>query len=177
MTDQFTLATVTATALPQIFGFLFGRLEAALDRRAEPREEEASCPALVEPPAPFSLRSETLTEERLDRLTGALHELAVYQRNPNLIQVDDEALVRTLSQVRDDLEVVYGQRFTFVGERRPTAGVRVVQRIDEVEQGAVARGARAQRVTERAAVDIDQFTRVVRSGGEVTGLDVEGTLG
>ncbi|WP_405748773.1 hypothetical protein OG232_02485 [Streptomyces sp. NBC_01411] len=168
---------MATTALPQIFGFLFGRLGMALDRRAESREGESACAALVEPPASLPRNAEALTEERLNRLACSARELAVYQRNPNLIQLDDKSLVRTLSLVRDDLEVVYGQRFTFEGERRPAAGVRIVQRVDEVEQDAVARGARAQRVTDKAAVEIDQFTKIVRAGGELTGLDIEGTLG
>ncbi|WP_018547278.1 hypothetical protein [Streptomyces sp. LaPpAH-108] len=177
MTDQLSLATVATTALPQIFGFLFGRLGEALDRRAESREEEEFRPALAEPPAPYVLRPEALTGERVARLSGAERELDVYRRNPGLIRPEDANLVRTLSQVRDDLEAVYGQRFTFAGERRPAAGVRVVQRVDEVEANAVARGVTARRVTDRAAVDIEQTTRTVRPGGELTGLDVDGTLG
>ncbi|MEU4199201.1 hypothetical protein AB0F64_04500 [Streptomyces sp. NPDC026294] len=118
-----------------------------------------------------------LTEERVRRLESAARELAVYQRNPDLIRLEDEVLVQTLSQVREDLEVVYGQRFTFVGEQRPTAGVRVVQRMDEVGQDAVARAIRARNVTDKASVDIDQHIKTVHQGGEATGLEVDGTLG
>ncbi|MGV9340328.1 hypothetical protein [Streptomyces sp. NPDC003688] len=177
MTDQLSLATVATTALPQIFGFLFGRLGEALDRRAECRAEDEFCPALAEPPAPYVLRPEALTGDRLARLSRAKGELTVYWRNPDLIRPEDENLVRMLSQVRNDLEAVYGQRFTFSGERRPAAGVRIVQRVDEVEADAVARGVKARHVTDRAAVDIEQTTRTVRPGGELTGLDVDGTLG
>lgn len=168
---------VATSALPQAFGFLFGRLGAALDRRAQPQEQEPTCPALVAAPTPFRLRPEELTEERLRRLEGAARELAVYRRNPNLIRLEDDVLVQTLSQVREDLEIVYGQRFTFVGEQRPAAGVRVIQRMDEVEQDAVARAVRARNVTDKASVDIDQRTKTVHRGGEVTGLEVDGTLG
>ncbi|MEW2131733.1 hypothetical protein [Streptomyces sp. NPDC005435] len=177
MTDQLSLATVATTALPQIFGFLFGRLGEALDRCAESRADGEFRPALAEPPAPYVLHPGALTEDRLARLTRAEQELSRYRRDPDLIRPEDANLLRTLSQVRDDLEVVYAQRFTFAGERRPAPGVRVVQRLDDIEANAVAQGVKARHVTDRAAVDIEQTARTVRPGGEVTGLHVEGTLG
>ncbi|TGN76722.1 hypothetical protein E5083_16215 [Streptomyces bauhiniae] len=177
MTDQLSLATVAGTTLPQVFGFLFGRLEAVLDRRAQSRAEEEFRTALADPPATFTLQTEALTEVRLARLASASRELAAYRRNPDLIRLDNEALVRTLSEVRDDLETIYDQRFTFAGERRPTAGVRVVQHVDKVKQDALVRALRARRVTEKASVDVQQTARTVLHGGELTALDIEGTLG
>ncbi|MGV9426134.1 hypothetical protein ACWDO7_17830 [Streptomyces sp. NPDC003656] len=177
MTDQLSLATVATTALPQVFGFLFGRLGEALDRRAESREEEEFRSALAEPPAPYVLHQDALTGDRVARLGFAERELDAYRHNPDLIRPADAHLLRTLSQVRDDLEAVYGQRFTFAGERRPGAGVRVVQRVDEVGANAVARGVKARHVSDRATVDIEQTARTVRPGGELTGLDVGDTLG
>ncbi|MFJ4980810.1 hypothetical protein ACIP6X_36815 [Streptomyces coeruleorubidus] len=175
--EPFSLAMVAASALPQVFGFIFDRLGVALDRRTQSQVDDPACPVLATPPSPLHLQPEQLTEERTRRMEGAARELAVYQRNPDLIQPEDDVLIRTLSQVRDDLEVVYGQRFTFIGEQRPKSGVRINQEMDEVEQDAVARALKARNVTDKAAVDIDQRAKVVRRGGTLTGLEVDGTLG
>ncbi|ATL27357.1 hypothetical protein KY5_2339 [Streptomyces formicae] len=82
-----------------------------------------------------------------------------------------------MSALRDDLETIYGQSLSFVGERRSAPGVRVRQSVDEVEADGVARAVKVGRVTAEASADIEQQTKVVRQGGELTALEIDGTLG
>lgn len=181
MGDQLSLATVATSAIPQIFTFLFGRLGAVLDRRGkndtDASVDSTASPVLAEPSAPLHIRDEEMTEERIRRLEAVARELAVYHRNPALIRVDDEHLLNTMSELRDDLETIYGQSLSFVGERRSTPGVRVRQSVDEVEADGVARAVKVGRVTAEASADIEQRTKVVRQGGELTALEIDGTLG
>ncbi|MBB4791485.1 hypothetical protein [Streptomyces nodosus] len=181
MGDQLSLATVATSAIPQIFAFLFGRLGAVLDRRggnnADAPFDSTASPVLTEPSASLRIRDEELTEERIRRLETMARELAVYHRNPALIRADDEHLLLAMSALRDDLETIYGQSLSFVGERRSAPGVRVRQSVDEVEADGVARAVRVGRVTADASADIEQRTKVVRRGGELTALEIDGTLG
>ena len=180
MGDELSLATVATSAMPHIFTFLFGRLGAVLDRRSgnntDISTESETYPILVEP-APLLIHDEELTEQRIRRLEAVARELAVYRRNPALIRLDDEHLLQAMSELRDDLEAIYGQPLSFVGERRSAPGVRVRQTVDEVEADGVARAVRVARVTAQASADIDQRTKVVRQGGELTALEIDGTLG
>ncbi|MFF7189828.1 hypothetical protein ACFZAR_32400 [Streptomyces sp. NPDC008222] len=181
MGDQLSLATVATSAMPQVFAFLFGRLGAVLDRRSgndtATSTEPATCPVLVGPEAPLLIHGEELTEQRIRRLEAVARELAVYHRNPALIRHDDEHLLQAMSELRDDLEAVYGQPLSFMGEQRSAPGVRVRQLLDEVEADGVARAVKVGRVTAAASADIEQRTKVVRQGGEVTALEIDGTLG
>lgn len=163
--------------MPQIFTFLFGRLGAVLDRRSGNDTDTSTCPVLVEPEAPLLIHNEEMTEGRIRRLEAVARELAVYRRNPALIRVDDEHLLQSMSELRDDLEAIYGQRLSFTGERRSAPGVRVRQSVDEVEADGVARAVRVGRMTAEASADIEQRTKIVRQGGEVTALEIDGTLG
>ncbi|MFD7713746.1 hypothetical protein [Streptomyces sp. NPDC059786] len=167
--------------MPQIFAFLFGRLGAVLDRRggndADAPIDSTASPVLAEPSASLRIRDEELTEERIRRLEAVARELAVYHRNPALIRADDEHLLHAMSELRDDLETVYGQSLSFVGERRYAPGVRVRQSVDEVEADGVARAVKVGRVTAEASADIEQRSKVVREGGELTALEIDGTLG
>ncbi|MET7696408.1 hypothetical protein [Streptomyces sp. NPDC005485] len=167
--------------MPQIFTFLFGRLGAVLDRRSgnvtTAAPEPTTCPVLVEPEAHLVIHDKELTEQRIRRLEAVARELAVYHRNPALIRLDDEHLLQAMSELRDDLEAIYGQPLSFMGERRSMPGVTVRQSVDEIEADGVARAVRAGRVTAEVSADIEQRAKVIRRGGEVTALEIDGTLG
>ncbi|MER7987565.1 hypothetical protein ABTY53_18585 [Streptomyces noursei] len=68
-----------------------------------------------------------------------------------------------------------GQRSAFRGEERERGSVRVVQRPEEVN--GIVRGVKARGVTAHANVEIDQATPIVNPGAELTGLEIDGTLG
>jgi hypothetical protein len=173
--EPFTLSALAASALTQAFKFLYDRAGAALDRRAEIKKGEVveEAEVLATPLKPLQIDSEALTVDRLARLDQARHEMAAYlQGRP--VSPDDHDLIKLLTQVREDLEAVYGQRFTFVGEPRSRAQVTVRQDHDEIV-GTVT-GIAAAGLSGSVDVEVEQQSKIVHQGGEITGLRLDGSL-
>ncbi|MEY9863523.1 hypothetical protein ABH935_009176 [Catenulispora sp. GAS73] len=81
----------------------------------------------------------------------------------------DESLRVCFGHIRAVLEDVYGTRFTFGGEPRPTRRVR--QTVGDVRgptTGMKIRGATANTV-----VDVVQRVKTVHESGELTGIDID----
>ncbi|MTD59090.1 hypothetical protein [Amycolatopsis pithecellobii] len=173
--EPLTLSALAASALTQAFKFLYDRVGAALDRRVENKKSEAAeeTDVLADPLRPLNPIPGALTSDRLARLHRARNEMAPYVAG-KIISPDDHDLIQLLDRAREDLEAVYGQRFTFVGEQRPRAQVLVKQGHDEV-MGAVT-GIQATGVSGAVNVSVEQESKTVHEGGEVTGLRLEGPL-
>jgi len=173
--EPLTLSALAASALTQAVKFLYDRAGAALDRRATAKQNVGNLDSevLANPLEPLRINSTALTVDRVARLERARGELSAYvQDRP--ISPDDQDLLATLTRVREDLEAVYGQRFTFVGEQRPRARVSVRQDEDHVD-GAVT-GIAASGLSGTVDVSVEQRAGVVHRDGEVTGLRLDGTL-
>jgi len=141
--DATDLSMVVSSALPATFTFLYQRLSAVLSRH---RAGQASEPeAAPETPAQLvgTLSLPLVADpERLDARLATLEALALgmahYQRDPAHVTSSDQLLLQTLGRVREALEDVYGQRFTFEGEHRPPSGPLSEHHYDSVAGEVVA---------------------------------------
>jgi hypothetical protein len=171
MTDSSGLALVTQAALPAVFTFVFQRLDELLKRRRENGEAEQEGPAVEVPGELVGELSLPLTVDE-DQLTARLKELNLgrlaldrYREDPSLISRGDTTLMGLLNSVREALEAIYGQRFTFEGERRPSSGPFVGGTYREVE-GRLT-GMQADAIRGHAVVEMEVGT--IHAGAEVMG--------
>ncbi|GAA1289345.1 hypothetical protein [Saccharothrix xinjiangensis] len=155
------------------FAFLFGRLTRLLDNRVskadanalELEAEEIETPEVVQGVLQPLRVDEDQLERRLDELEELAGRLGVYDRNPDRIQSEDDKLLENMGRLRNHLECIYGQRITFVGERRPISGSRVDQSVDVVEgdmTGIDGKSVRGAHVTQRS--------QHIPAGGKVIGI-------
>ncbi len=163
---------VASSALPATFTFLYQRLDAALSRRRSGRTAEPE----VEPDVPAQLVGELelplrVDSDRLEARLAALEALALgmahYQRDPAQLTAEDPLLMQTLGRVREALEDIYGQRFTFQGERRAQSGPLSEQLYDTVA-GEVT-GMEAQDAILGSATSTIR-ARHVQPGGKIVGM-------
>ncbi|MFD8478251.1 hypothetical protein [Kitasatospora sp. NPDC059673] len=171
MSDVLSLAAVAATALQPTFTFLYGRVEALLDRhggRGAAVELTASDLPLTlvgTVALPLTVNDQCL-HERAGQLRMARTVLARYQQNPALVVPDDEVLTEVLGQLRAALEEIYSHRFTFTGEQRPHSAPVVMQRIDDLAGDLT--GMHASRAIVAGAVEQD--VKTVGRGSTVIGM-------
>lgn len=174
MSDATSLASIAQSALPAAFTFLFQQVEAFLARRRGQGEGSAEAVTVQVPP---ELVGELSLPLKVDdaQLAAKLGELGAYKlaltryrEDPSLVASTDTVLMEMLSQVRDALEAIHGQHFTFAGEQRPHSGPFVGGSYKEVE-GELT-GMRADRaIRGDAAVKLD--VGVIRAGGKVIGME------
>ena len=110
---------------------------------------------------------EDRVQARLAELRAYALGLAHYRANPGGISTEDSLLLQTLSDLRCALEDIYGQRFTFAGERReqrqPYSDQRYGQIAGEVtgmEATDIIRGKTTSKITADG----------VERGGRVVGM-------
>jgi hypothetical protein len=163
---------VLNSALPATFTFLYQRLNALLStyRAGEPVQAEKlpEIPAVVVGKLELPLRSdEEQARARLKELQAYALGLGQYHRNPALITSEDSLFLETLGELRGALEDIYGQRFTFEGERRRQSGPFIEQR-----HGRVAGSVVGMEATERISgpVGAKITSDVVEPGGTVIGM-------
>lgn len=173
MADPSELSMVVGSALPATFTFLYQRLDALLSRhRADPDTVQAEAmpkiPAVLAGELELPLRSDGMrVRSRLAELRAYELGLARYRQNPALITSEDSLLVQTLSGLRDALEDIYGQRFTFEGEARGQSGP-----FSEQRHGRVAGEVVGMEVTNaiRGPATSKITTESVEPGGRVIGM-------
>lgn len=178
MPDPVDLSMVVSSALPATFTFLYHRLEAVLSRRENgpgaPQADDApEIPSALVGELKLPLRANPdRVDERLRELQAYALGLERYSRDTAEITLHDPLLIQTLSALRETLEYVYGQQFTFDGERRGesgpsselrlgtvagevtvmeatgeiSGGVKAVLEADSVERGGKAVGMRAHNI-------------------------------
>jgi hypothetical protein len=164
---------VVSSALPATFTFLYQRLESLLSRhRPDPGtarpEAVPEIPAVLVGEMELPLRADQdRVEARLAELRAYALGLTHYRRNLALITSEDPLLVRTLSDLRDALEDIYGQRFTFEGEQRGQSGPFSEQRHGKVAGEVVGmEAANAIRGTTTSKITAHS----VEPGGRVVGM-------
>ncbi|MFD0036102.1 hypothetical protein ACFVIZ_00455 [Streptomyces anulatus] len=171
MSDVFSLSAVAAVALQPTFTFLYGRLNALLNRH----EARGATDELTTSDLPSTLvgtvalplvANEQRLAEHAAQLRMARTVLTRYQQEPALVVPDDTMLADVLGQVRLALEEIYSHRFTFTGEGRERSGPLVVQRIDNVAGNVIGMQAGEAIVTGK----VDQEFKTVSSGSTVIGM-------
>ena len=173
MPDAIDLAMVTQSALPAAFAFVFDQVSSLLTRRRERWSKPADLtvdrvPAELAGTLSFPLK---IDKARLDaracELEAYICALARYRDDPSLITASDAALMTMLSRARDALEEIHGQRFTFIGEQRPSSGPFVGGRVKEVSGDLVGMEATTS-IHGNATVNFD--VEVIQPGGKVVGM-------
>jgi len=168
--DPLSFPVLAGAALSQAFGFLFGRLAHLLDSRGQKSVEEEAIetpPVLTGQLKPLIPRPEAV-EEHLSEIQELVGKLFIYDRSPERLDGQDDTLREDLARARVLLEQIYGQRFTFAGEKRPPTGVYVEQKLDTVSGRAV--GVRGGKVRQ---AQVRQEAREVRKGSSIVGVDAD----
>jgi hypothetical protein len=174
MTDPISFPVLAGATLTGAITFLYNRVGAVLDRRAGKTPVDA--PEVIEGlPEPLQARTEALTDERVQRLKRLADALELYRNQPQPPVGDDKTLRRILGGLRQDLEAIYGVAFSFGDEQRNKPTVCVIQHTDDVV--GVQRGIKARAMSDRANVSVTQITNTIHSSGEITGLEIDGTIG
>jgi hypothetical protein len=171
--DPTGLSMVVNSALPATFTFLYQRLDVLLSRH---RKDPGTVQTEVLPEIPAVLvgelelplcSDEDRVQVRLAELRAYALGLEHYRRDPALITSEDPLLLQTLAELRDALEDIYGQRFTFEGEPRGQSGPFSEQRHGKVAGEVVGmeatnaiRGPATSKIT----------TESVEPGGRVVGM-------
>lgn len=172
MTDATDLSLVAGSALPAAFTFLFQQLQTALERRRSARtaqpEHEPEIPAELVGSLHLPLRiDEGQLQDQGPVLEALAFGLRPYDREPHLITSHDADLMQALGKVREGLERVYGQRFTFQGEIRQSSGPLSAQHYDTVTGEVI--GMEADQAILGAATSTIR-ARSVEAGGKVVGM-------
>ncbi|WP_328912059.1 MULTISPECIES: hypothetical protein [unclassified Streptomyces] len=162
---------MAAAAFQPTFTFLYGRLDALLNRHegrdaTDELTESDLPPTLVGTVALPLVADDQRLREYAAQLRMARTVLTRYQQDPTLVVPSDSILTDVLGQLRAALEEIYSHRFTFTGENRERSAPLVVQRIDNVT-GKVT-GMRADEAIVTGTVEQDFKT--VTSGSTVIGM-------
>jgi hypothetical protein len=171
--DLASLSAVAQSAFPATFAFLYQQLDRLLARHRDRTGTGEELTAAQVPAALVGSLSLPLVadpgrlEARLAELEAYHFALARYQQDPVLVTASDTTLVAMAGRLRDALEEVHGQRFTFAGEERPRSGPFVVVRHKEVGGELIGMQA-SQAIRGDASVDIG--VDVVHPGGRVVGM-------
>ena len=175
MPDATDLSMVASSALPATFTFLYQRLHGVLDRWRAGRSGEPE-PAPEIPRQLVGTLSLPLVADpgRLEQRAAVLEALALsmahYQRDLGQVSASDQVLLQTLGQVRQALEEIYGQRFTFEGEPREASGPVSDLRIEKVVGRVVVM--KAEETISGSASARFEGT-VVEEGGVVIGMQAK----
>ncbi|MFE6633520.1 hypothetical protein [Streptomyces tendae] len=172
MNDAADLSLIAGSALPAAFTFLFQRLQTALERRRSARTEQPEHAPDVPTELVGSLQLPLrIDEDELADHAPVLEALALglrrYDRDPHLVTAHDADLMQALGKVREGLEHVYGQRFTFQGETRQSSGPLSVQHYDTVTGEVIGMEA-GQAILGAATSTIRAGS--VEAGGRVVGM-------
>jgi hypothetical protein len=180
MADPVTLTVLGSWAAAEGIKFLYEQAGELIKARHEKRTSAETKIPIRESPAlegvPSGDTADLVVVEREHQVLADLSDaLAPYVEDPSIIDLQDADLAATAGRLRAALEAVYGQRFTFNGERRESTGTRVtVSQILGTANGTVT-GVEAD-VESSAAVDVDVEQRIdhASKGSSITGF--KGTI-
>jgi hypothetical protein len=182
MADPLTLGLLGGVVATEGIKFLYGQASELLKAWRARKPEK-----VVQPTPPDDLEVPILSSTALDRepvarpadaevmreTRGQLLSLATtlspFALGQSDVDLRDADLAEASGRLRELLELIYHQRFTFLGESRDPTGsaVLVRQRLGTVKGRAV--GAEAD-VNLGGALEVDQSIDSVDDGGEVTGF-------
>jgi hypothetical protein len=160
MADPLSVAAIGAVAITEGIKFVYGQASELIKRHRERKEKgaEPGTPIPVEGAEVLDGELKPLTPdyevlERLEqRVTDLAVELAKYKDG---LVAPEPATAKTVQELRDALEAIYGQRLTFKGEDRPES------------TGTVISGELRARIVKGLAIATDVGS--VRGDATVTG--------
>jgi hypothetical protein len=181
MVEPFSLTALGVYAAKEGIEFLYEQAGQVLQRW---RDRKAGRAAESEAPVSLAhtdalegvLQQPAINFEAVERLHEDIKTLASvlggYAGGLEDSEPGDEELASAVDGLRQALEVVYGQRITFKGERREPSGPAVfgraeVERVEGDVAGVRARLIRSGRVTGEA------HAKDVPAGGKLSGVDVD----
>ncbi|MCP2299205.1 hypothetical protein APR11_005655 [Nocardia amikacinitolerans] len=181
MTEPLTLAGVGALALAQGITFLYGQVDEILRRRRERRSAENDAETTMLPGGggdvlDGELRSAPvdfdLVEGRIGEFERLYEQLSRYAQQLADVDPADPELLERVEALRRLLELVYGQRITFRGERRDTSGTTIEVVVEAERVDGYLAGVRA-RAIDGADIDVRTKAGDVGAGGRVVGVDAD----
>lgn len=159
MPDPFTLATVSAAVLPHLVKFVFEQAGKVLERcRSTTLGEKAD-----------GQEAQKLAD--LEQSVQILRKYAVGGVQPDTA---DQELLGAVGAARKQIESLTGTPLDLVAGLKQR-GVNV--EIDKVDVDGIATGVKATAITNKANVSVKFSDSVVRSGGEFTGVELNGPIG
>ncbi|WP_182881800.1 hypothetical protein [Microbispora sp. H10949] len=183
LTDSLSLAALGAVALSEGITFLYDEARELLKRWRERRDRDVvevpgSAAGVLDAPLSAAEVADSVVARNAESLTSLRRALIEYAEEGRVPDPGDRGLLDTVDALRRVLEVAYGQRITFRGERRePTgSGIDVAVEADVVEgylAGLRARGGLHPGMEVRAEMRIGR----VSAGGEAVGVDLDGRSG
>lgn len=179
MVDPLSGAVLTGVAMTEGIKFLYAQAGELLKWWRQRREGKEAPEPLLEPPTGLlegQLRPASPDFGQVDRvepdLRELLRQLSTYASGVDEPDAADNVLREQADAVRRALEVIYGQRITFAGERREPSGAVIDGRAvaDQVFGDLAAVRAKTIRSGE---VRGDFRAKTVMPGARGTGVDVD----
>ncbi|WP_329056268.1 hypothetical protein OG738_22030 [Amycolatopsis sp. NBC_01488] len=162
MSDPFTLATVSATVLPQLVKFVFEQAGKVMDKhRSAAKADNAATTG--------DQQSSALAE--LEQSTQVLRKYTVDGAQPH---TTDQELLNALGSAWRRIESLTGQRLD-VATGLKQRGVHLEFTNDDIDGTVTA--IKATAITDKANVSIRFNDSVVRPGGEYTAIEIDGPIG
>ena len=179
MTDPLTLTALGAVALGEGIKFLYGEARELLTRWRARRDRdrvqaEGSNAEVLDAPLVAAEVPDSLLAENAESLTSLRRALIEYAEEGRVPDPADQELLDTVDPLRRLLELAYGQRITFRGERRERTGSRIDVNVEAgVVEGYVAgiraRGGLGSTPDLSVGMKVDR----VSGGGEAIGVDLD----
>ncbi|WP_409180131.1 hypothetical protein F9C11_26830 [Amycolatopsis sp. VS8301801F10] len=162
MSDPFTLATVSATVLPQLVKFAFEQAGKVLEKRRSAAE------------AGGEAKTSDAEARMLDDLEQRVQILRKYTVDGVRPDVADRELLDTIDVVGRHVESLTGQPLDLAaGLKR--SGVEVEMERADIEGPATA--VKATSIADTARVTVKFNDGVVRATGEFTAVEINGPIG
>lgn len=174
MSDPLSFPVLAGSALTQAFGFLYSRLGILLDSRKSGARDQhkgiVTAPVLLGQLDTSAIDSIALAEHEAQLRTLA-DALSIYDTNPGLIETGNAALMRIMSNLRETLETIYGQRISFRGERAASYEIRIDQEVRKIAGEIVGLESRSDRAD--GTHTIIQKADEIAKGGRMTGTIIK----
>ncbi|GAA1026130.1 MULTISPECIES: hypothetical protein [Amycolatopsis] len=161
MSDPFTLATVSATVLPQLVKFAFDQAGSVLEKR-----RSAAADAETK-----TSDEETRTLDDLEQRVAVLQKYTVDGARPD---VADRELLDALDAVARHVESLTGKPLDLAAGLKQS-GVEVEMERADIEGPATA--VKATSIADTARVAVKFNDGVVRATGEFTAVEINGPIG
>ncbi|MFF4594170.1 hypothetical protein [Amycolatopsis sp. NPDC001319] len=162
MSDPFTLATVSATVLPQLVKFVFEQAGKVMEKRRSATSAEAS--ATTGGPGTVALAE-------LERSAQVLRKYAVDGAQTH---TTDRELLDALGSACQHIESLTGKPVDLATGLKQR-GVHV--EIEDDDIGGLATAVKATAITDKANVSVKFRGNIIRPGGGFTAVEIDGPIG
>jgi len=189
VTDPLTWAALGATALTEGIKFLYNQASELLKRRAERKNAVANgeptppltVPVVEDKILAGKLKPAAVNESILDEYGATINTLrktlSDYVDGIEAVDPEDPALVAQVESLRDLLEMAYGQKITFEGEKGEPTGSSVNVKVMAQRVDGKLTVAKVKHVGDGGHVDAIGHFGTVGQNAEVTGYEGESVGG